>query len=410
MQYRTIFDVTHGDSDWWIFSLVGALLSAFGIAAIWYHARHPEALFAKKFMVGQANGGATGSNDIRNGWMYGGKTRKAKRQQARFAIVKFLFIGFWTFGAIAFTMVTLAMGVLRDRQLRNGLKSEKFEVVEGVVTNFIPELAKGHSDETFDVGDHHYALSHYTITGGYHETQAHGGVFREGLRVRIADVDGVIVRLEVATDSSARPVTANAAVRAADTIPTGTNVQAESLLVDVQSLDKTIAVDMRYRNAGNFTGAALPGYEGNHALMRREAAVALAAVQASLRPQGLGLKIWDAYRPVRATLEMVAWTVRVHRENLVRDGYIADKSKHNLGVAIDLTLIKLADGKELDMGTPHDEFSTNAHTANATGAVAANRAILVNAMAAQKFANYDQEWWHFSFDVPNPLRFDMVVR
>ncbi|MEO7998525.1 MAG: M15 family metallopeptidase [Gemmatimonadaceae bacterium] len=212
------------------------------------------------------------------------------------------------------------------------------------------------------------------------------------------------------TAAVAAPVTANQSVRAADTIPTGTDAQADSLLVDVQSIDKTIVVDMRYRNASNFTGAPLPGYQGNHAFMRREAALALAQVQASLKPQGLGLKIWDAYRPVRATLEMVAWTVRVHRENLVRDGYIADKSKHNLGVAIDLTLINRANGRELDMGTPHDEFSTNAHTANATGAVAANRAILVNAMAAQKFANYDQEWWHFSFDVPNPLRFDMIVR
>lgn len=209
---------------------------------------------------------------------------------------------------------------------------------------------------------------------------------------------------------AASPVTANQSIRAADTIPTGTDAQAETLLVDVQSLDKTIVVDMRYRNANNFTGAPLAGYQGNHALMRREAATALARVQASLKSQGLGLKIWDAYRPVRATLDMVAWTVRVHREDLVRDGYIADKSKHNLGVAIDLTLVKLANGQELDMGTPHDEFSANAHTANATGTVAANRATLVNAMAAQKFINYDQEWWHFSFDVPNPLRFDMVVR
>jgi len=205
-------------------------------------------------------------------------------------------------------------------------------------------------------------------------------------------------------------VTANASVRAADTIPTGTAAQAETLLVDVQALDRTIAVDMRYRNANNFTGAPLPGYQGNHALMRREAAQALARVQASLRSQGLGLKVWDAYRPVRATLAMVAWTVRVHRENLVIDGYIADRSKHNLGVAIDLTLVRLVTRQELDMGTPHDEFSSAAHTANATGAVTANRAILVQAMAAQKFANYDQEWWHFSFDVANPMRFDTIVR
>ena len=213
-----------------------------------------------------------------------------------------------------------------------------------------------------------------------------------------------------APSTTAPPVTANASVRASDTIPTGSTAQAEALLVDVQSLDRSIQVDMRYRNADNFTGAPLPGYQGNRALMRHEAAQALARVQASLKSQGFGLKVWDAYRPVRATLAMVAWTVRVHRENLVTDGYIADRSKHNLGVAIDLTLVRLSTKDELDMGTPHDEFSLAAHTANATGAVAANRAILVRAMGAQKFANYDQEWWHFSFDVANPLRFDTIVR
>lgn len=213
-----------------------------------------------------------------------------------------------------------------------------------------------------------------------------------------------------AQTSGAPPVTANGAVRTADTIPTGTPAQAASMLVDVRSLDSTILVDMRYRNTGNFTGEKLPGYEGNRALMRREAAEALARVQASLKAQGLGLKVWDAYRPVRATLAMVAWTQRVHRENLVTDGYISDRSKHNLGVAIDLTLVRLDAKSELDMGTPHDEFSTAAHTANATGTVAANRALLVQHMEKQGFVNYDQEWWHFSFDVKNPVRFDVVVR
>ena len=206
------------------------------------------------------------------------------------------------------------------------------------------------------------------------------------------------------------PVTANASIRTPDSVATGTDAQAESLLVNVQSLDSTIRVDMRYRNADNFTGAPIAGYSGNHALLRREAAASLAKVQAALKAQGLGLLVWDAYRPVRATLAMVAWTVKVHREDLVRDGYISDRSKHNLGVAIDLTLVNLADGQKLDMGTPHDSFANEAHTANATGAVASNRQKLVAAMAAEGFTNYDMEWWHFSYDVKNPLRFDMEVK
>ncbi len=182
------------------------------------------------------------------------------------------------------------------------------------------------------------------------------------------------------------------------------------MLTDVRTLDSAIVVELRYATSSNFTGAPLPGYLANRAFLRREAAAALARVQRDLRPKRLGLKIFDSYRPVRATLAMVDWTERVHRPDLLKDGYIASRSRHNLGLAIDLTLIDLATGKELEMGTPFDTFSAAAHTANATGEAAANRQQLKAAMEREGFVNYDQEWWHFSFDVPNPLRFDRVIR
>ena len=185
---------------------------------------------------------------------------------------------------------------------------------------------------------------------------------------------------------------------------------ADTLLTDVKALDSSIVVDLRYATANNFTGAPLPGYLANRAFLRREAAAALARVQRELRPQRLGLKVFDAYRPVRATLAMVDWTQRVNRPDLLSDGYIASRSRHNLGLAIDLTLIDLTTGKELEMGTPFDTFSAAAHTANAAGEAAVNRQRLKTAMEKQGFVNYDQEWWHFSFDVPNPLRFDRVIR
>lgn len=185
---------------------------------------------------------------------------------------------------------------------------------------------------------------------------------------------------------------------------------ADTLLVDIRSLDSTVVVDMRYTTSNNFTGAPLPGYSANRAYMRREAAAALARVQRALTRDGLGLKVFDAYRPVRATLAMVEWTERAGRPDLLRDGYIASRSRHNLGLAIDLTLIDLATGRELEMGTPFDTFSAAAHTANASGETAANRQRLKAAMEREKFLNYDQEWWHFSFSVPNPLRFDRPVR
>jgi D-alanyl-D-alanine dipeptidase len=185
---------------------------------------------------------------------------------------------------------------------------------------------------------------------------------------------------------------------------------ADTLLVDVQSVDPTIVVDLRYATANNFTGSPLPGYEANRAFLRREAASALARVQRDLRPRGLALKVFDAYRPVRATLAMVDWTERVHRPDLLKDGYIASRSRHNLGLAIDLTLIDLSTGQELEMGTQFDTFSAAAHTANASGLAAVNRHKLKAAMEAEGFQNYDQEWWHYTFNVPTPLRFDRPIR
>jgi len=185
---------------------------------------------------------------------------------------------------------------------------------------------------------------------------------------------------------------------------------ADTLLADVQSFDPTIVVELRYATPNNFTGAPLPGYLANRAYLRREAAPALAHVQRDLRPLGLGLKIFDAYRPVRATLAMVDWTERVHRPDLLKDGYIASRSRHNLGLAVDLTLIDLASGREVEMGTPFDTFSAAAHTANASGAAAINRQKLKAAMEGEGFVNYDQEWWHYTLNVPNPLRFDRPIR
>lgn len=219
----------------------------------------------------------------------------------------------------------------------------------------------------------------------------------------------LFLAIEIACVPPQRPAAVALPVNTAET-EIAPDAVADALLVDVQSLDPTIVVELRYATANNFTAAPLPGYQANRAYLRREAASALAHVQRDLRPRGLALKIFDAYRPVRATLAMVDWTERVHRTDLLKDGYIASRSRHNLGLAIDLTLIDLATGGEFEMGTPFDTFSAAAHTANATGLAAANRQKLKAAMQAEGFQNYDQEWWHYSFSVPNPLRFDRPVR
>ena len=160
--------------------------------------------------------------------------------------------------------------------------------------------------------------------------------------------------------------------------PAATQANAESQRIapdsvarrELAELPPAIRQDVRYATSNNFTGAPLPGYGRPVALLRREAAAALGRVATRLGREGLGLKVFDGYRPVRATLGMVAWCERVGRTDLLDDGYIARRSRHNQGVAVDLTMIRLDTGAPLEMGTPFDTFSDAAHTANASGEVA----------------------------------------
>jgi D-alanyl-D-alanine dipeptidase len=186
---------------------------------------------------------------------------------------------------------------------------------------------------------------------------------------------------------------------------------ADSLLVDLRSVDSTIQVDLRYATANNFTGAPLPGYEAQRALLRREVAAALGRVQARLRSKGLGLRVFDAYRPVRASLAMVNWAERTGRQALLESGYIAERSRHNLGVAVDLTLVDLVTGTEVPMGTAFDNFTTAAgQTANVDGEALSNREILGQAMASEGFSSYGRAWWHFNYPLEGAVPLDRVIR
>lgn len=167
-------------------------------------------------------------------------------------------------------------------------------------------------------------------------------------------------------------------------------------MVDLRSVEPAPALEIRYATEDNFTGDALPGYERARALLRPDAAAALERVAARLRQDGLGLKVWDAYRPERASRAMVAWARRSGREWVIEQGYVAPESGHNRGATIDLTLVRLDTGEELDMGTPYDTFTEDAHTARASGEVLENRMRLVRAMREEGWENYPLEWWHFS--------------
>jgi D-alanyl-D-alanine dipeptidase len=188
------------------------------------------------------------------------------------------------------------------------------------------------------------------------------------------------------------------------------NAAADSLLVDVRSIDPTIQTDIRYATANNFTGAPLPGYETQRALLRPEAAAALARVQAKLRGKGLGLRILDAYRPVRASVAMVEWAKRTGNRSLLESGYIAERSRHNLGLAVDLTLVDLVRGSEVMGTTEFDNFSATADTAQATGQALRYRQVLIQTMKSEGFSPYGQAWWHFNYPLEGALPLDQVIR
>jgi D-alanyl-D-alanine dipeptidase len=178
-------------------------------------------------------------------------------------------------------------------------------------------------------------------------------------------------------------------------------------LVDVHRFAPGIEVDLEYAGDDNLTGRRLPGYCREWALMLRPAARDLARVQRYLRRRGLGLLILDAYRPARASRALVRWAERTGRPDLVGT-YIARRSRHNTGSAVDLTLVRLSDGRRLAMGR-YDALGPGAHTLDASGHVLRNRLTLRRAMGRFGFDDYWREWWHFEHRPPGPRYLDLPL-
>jgi D-alanyl-D-alanine dipeptidase len=169
-------------------------------------------------------------------------------------------------------------------------------------------------------------------------------------------------------------------------------------LVDLHRYGPGIQVDLVYRGARNLTGRRLPGYCRDWALLLHPAARDLGRVQRRLRRRGLGLLVLDAYRPARASRALVRWAERSGRGDLVGT-YIARRSRHNTGSAVDLTLVRASDGRRLRMGSPYDDLGPRAHTGNASGRALRNRLTLERAMERFGFSGYWREWWHFEHRV-----------
>lgn len=207
-----------------------------------------------------------------------------------------------------------------------------------------------------------------------------------------------------------------------------TNVSTQ--FVRLQNFIPSAVVDARYFSNNNFVGAPIDGYESSSCYITKQAAFALKEVELELQSQGLGIKVFDAYRPQRAVNHFVRWAKDlddtlikaqyypdVPKSQLFEKGYIAEKSGHSRGSTVDLTLVYtdgLKKGNELDMGSGWDFFGTISWPSN--NAVSplqkANRMKLKSVMLKHGFKPYSKEWWHFTLkDEPFPDRyFDFVVK
>lgn len=211
--------------------------------------------------------------------------------------------------------------------------------------------------------------------------------------------------------------------------------------VYLRDVAPAIIQDIRYAGSYNFTGAPVPGYEAAECMLTAKAAAALRAADAELAERGLGLIVWDCYRPARAVAAFMTWTrigpdtmkpvfyPNEPRETLVARDYIAEHSGHSGGSVVDLGIaprgylpkpraVVLActapqDDDLPDMGTAFDCFdAASALEAPVTAIQSTNRTLLRSTMERHGFAPYHAEWWHFRLiDQPHEgSEFDVPVR
>lgn len=189
----------------------------------------------------------------------------------------------------------------------------------------------------------------------------------------------------------------------------------------------TAILEIRYYSEDNFVGTVVDGYHAPKAILTEEAAQALKKAADNLYEQGYYIKIFDAYRPQSAVDHFIRWAKDLDdtkmKEKYYPDldksvlfelGYIAEKSGHSRGSTVDLTLVDVSTGKELDMGSGFDFFGeiSNHGTDLITEEQEKNRNILRDAMVDAGFEVYPEEWWHYKLkDEPYPdTYFDFPVK
>jgi len=168
----------------------------------------------------------------------------------------------------------------------------------------------------------------------------------------------------------------------------------EAHLVELNTLDKTIKLDIRYATDNNFVGKKV--YPEARAFLQKPAAKAVRRVHKELKKRGLGLVIFDGYRPW--TITKLFWEVTPEDKRK----FVANPekgSKHNRGCAVDLSIYDLKTGELIDMPSGYDEFTERAspNYAGGTDLQRANRDMLRKLMEAEGFTVNPNEWWHFDY-------------
>ncbi|UED88181.1 M15 family metallopeptidase [Streptomyces profundus] len=181
--------------------------------------------------------------------------------------------------------------------------------------------------------------------------------------------------------------------------------------VALREVAPLIQQDIRYAGDDNFVGEPIDGYQEAECLLAEEAARALERVRAALADDGLGLRVYDCYRPQRAVDHFLRWAKdpdaterradfypEVPKDRLFDEGYLAARSGHSGGGTVDLTLLGPG-GEAVDMGTPFDFFDPASHPDSDAPDREQRRARerLRNAMDEEGFAPIDTEWWHFTY-------------
>lgn len=194
--------------------------------------------------------------------------------------------------------------------------------------------------------------------------------------------------------SPVRPVEELRKEALAATPPAETGSFRDEDLVELVKLDPTIKLEIRYATTNNFLGTKI--YDEGRAFMQRPAAEALVRAGRALKPLGYGLLVHDAYRPWYVT--KIFWDATPQSKKwLVANP--AEGSKHNRGCAVDLTLYDLKTGKPVEMVSTYDESTDRAYAEYPGGTSLERwyRELLRQAMEAQGFTVYPQEWWHFDY-------------